>query len=249
MANELINVVTPVGELHFVNIAGQGKKNYNEDGYEYTATIYLEGEKAKALRNKLDAVLSSPPKGKTLKGKGYKELLVDEEGNLYSPDKAGKVYKKVYKKVDEETVDEETVDEEKVDITAKCKPSGIWAFAFKTGTTFPEDKDGNVKTKVINVYNCAKPPQKVRLGERKVGNGSKGAISGKMRMYERAKEYGISLFLSAIQLTNFKEYEGDAGFEEQEGDFYGVDEDGASFEAAEESAVEAPTEAKAKPKL
>ena len=230
MANELINVVTPVGELHFVNIAGQGKKNYNEDGYEYAATIYLEGEKAKALRDKLDAVLSSPPKGKTLKGKGYKELLVDEEGNLYSPDKAGKVYKKV--------------DEEKVDITAKCKPSGIWAFAFKTGVTFADGKP-----KVVNVYNCAKPPQKVRIGERKVGNGSKGAISGKMRMYEQAKEYGISLFLSAIQLTNFKEYEGDAGFEEQEGDFYGVDEDGAGFEAAEESAAEAPTEAKAKPKL
>lgn len=211
MAKDLVNVVTPVGELHWVNISGQGKENFNEDGYEYVATVHLEGDKAKDLKAKIDALIANPPEGKKLKSTGYRELLRNEDGELFTP----------------------TADNKEGEKT------GIYAFTFRTGTTY---EDG--KTKVVSVYNCAKPPQKVKLGDKRIGNGSKGAISGKMRMFERGKEYGVSLFLHAIQLTNFKEYEDGAGFEEQEGDFYDVGE-GEGFANDE---AETPTETKETPK-
>lgn len=224
----LVNVVTPIGELHWVNISGQGKQNFNKDGHEYVATLYLEGEPAEELKGKIDAVVANPPAGAELKSPGYKELMADKDGKLYAPNKNGKVVVKV--------------DGEKKDITKECKKSGIWAFTFRTGVEF---KDG--KPKVINVFNCAKPPQKVNLGERRIGNGTRGAISGRLRMYENGGDYGVSLFLHAVQITNFKEFEGGAGFEEQEGDFYGFD-DGDSFEApSEEGATTSST--KAKPRL
>ena len=215
MAKDLINVVTPVGELHWVNISGQGKQNYNKDGYEYVATLYLKGAEADELKKKIDAVIAKPPAGCELKSKGYKELLEDKEGNLHYPNKNDKVVIK-------------NAAGEKEDITKQCKASGTWAFVFRTGVAF---QDG--KRKIVNVFNCAKPPQKVNMGEKKIGNGTKGAISGRMRMYERGSEYGVSLFLHAVQIVSLKDFDGGAGFGEQEGDFYGVD-DGAGFEAPQD---------------
>lgn len=226
--NDLVPVVTPVGELHWVNISGQGKENYNEDGYNYVATVHLEGDKAKVLRDKIEEVLGEVPKGKTVKSRGYRELMKDKEGNLHTPNKDGEII----------------VDGE--NITDDCEASGIFAFTFTTGTTFADGK-----TKVVSVYNAgskAGKPQKVNLGERKIGNGSEGAISGKMRRFERGKDIGVSLFLHAVQLTKFNEYEGDAGFDVQEGDFEGVDD--AGFESGGDTAEEVPAKKeKAKPKL
>ena len=153
--------------------------------------------------------------------------MKDGEGNLYSPNKDDKVFKKV--------------DGESVDITKECSPSGVWAFTFRTGTTFPDGK-----TKQVNVFNNAK--RKVNMGERKIGNGTTGAISGKMRMFERGKEWGVSLFLSNIQIVKFVPYEGDAGFEEQDGDFDG-NFDGDSFEEPAEAPKEEAKTEKSKPRL
>ncbi|NCB95301.1 MAG: hypothetical protein EOM35_02355 [Negativicutes bacterium] len=221
--SELVPIVTPVGELHYVHISGQGKLNYNEDGYNYVATLYLEGEKAQKVITQLEEVLGDVPKGKNVKSKGYRELLKDADGT-YEPTS-------------------NTTERD-----AKAVETGIYAFRFSTSTTFADGKQ-----KKISVYNSANPPSRINLGERKIGNGSKGAISGKLQRYEKGKDVGVSLFLNAVQLVEFIEYVGDAGFEGQEGGFIG---DGEGFDpSVSEASVEetSPTtntgKQKAKPKL
>jgi hypothetical protein len=221
--SDLIGVVTPVGELHYVQISGQGKLNYNEDGYVYVATVNLTGDAAEELKSKIDAVIGDVPKGKNLKSKGYRELMKDADG-LYTP----------------------TANTKERD--ADAEPSGITAFTFSTSTSF---SDG--KPKKISVYNSANPPSRINLGDKKIGNGSKGAISGKMQRYEKGKDVGISLFLNAVQLVDFKEYVDDAGFEAQDGGFTGEGESfnpsTAESEVSTESKAEATAKPKSKPKL
>ena len=222
--SDLTPIVTPIGELQYVHISGQGKQNYNEDGYNYVATIYLTGKDAEDLIAKLETVLGEVPKGKNLKSKGYRELLKDEEG-MYEP-----------------TANTKERDE-------GAEKTGIYAFRFSTNTTFADGKQ-----KKISVYNSANPPTRINLGDRKIGNGSKGAISGKLQKYEKGKDVGLSLFLNAVQLVDFKEYVDDAGFEGQEGGFIG-DTDSFNPSTAETSVEEASpakateTKQKAKPKL
>lgn len=215
--SELKPVVTPVGELFYVNISGQGKQNYNEDGYNYVATVHLSGKPAEKLKQEIEEVLGPVPAGKTVKSRGYRELYKDKEGKLFTPTSNRKV------------TDEDT----KTDLTA---------FTFSTSTTFADGKP-----KKINVFN--KNQGKVELGDRKIGNGSRGAISGKMKQFVKGKEMGVSLFLNAVQITQFIPYEGDAGFEAQdEGDFEGFDDADENFQNSA-AAEPAPAKEKAKPKL
>lgn len=199
MANDLIKVVTPVGSLHWVNISGQGKENYNEDGYVYVATVHLSGKPAEDLIAKIEEVLGDPGK-LTVKSKGYRELLEDEDGKLFTP-------------------------------TAKNsegKATGIYAFTFSTGTTFTDGKP-----KSINIYDTN--GVKTSIGDKRIGNGSIGAISGNMKKFVRgpakAQETGVSLFLNAIQLVKFVEYSDDGGFEAQDGDFTGNTDEETGFKA------------------
>jgi hypothetical protein len=215
--NDLVNVVTPVGELFYVNISGQGKENYDEDGYEYTASIRLTGEKAQKLIADIDEVVQKMPKGETLKSCGYKELVKDKEGNLRSPSLRKP-------KTDEETL------------------SGIFEFSFKTNTTY-----GDGKAKKIGVRNANAEP--VSLGDKRVGNGTIGAISGKMRGKSYKEEYSVTLYLNAIQIAKFVEYVGDDGFDEVEGDFQGVEDEETGFVGQPETNGEAEAPAKVKPKL
>lgn len=218
MAKDLVKVVTPTGDLWYVNITGQGKQNYNEDGYEYVATVQLTEEASKNLREKIAEILGEVPKGKTIKSVGHRELMKDEQG-LYTPTSSTK------------------------ERDAKAEKSGIFAFTFKTGAVF---EDG--RPKKVAVYNAA--AQKVNMGDRLIGNGSKGSISGNMQRFERGKEVGVSLFLNAVQLTEYVPYNGDAGFEAQEGGFTAPDdaETGFTGEAAAKAADE-PAKPSVKPRL
>lgn len=215
--SDLIKIATPVGELHYVNISGQGKENYNEDGYEYVATVYLDKTKPEVVEfiAKIEELKLSGPKDKTLQTSGYFDLFKDEEGKLFAH------------------TDEKDGGE----------PTNLIGARFKTKTTFTDGKQ-----KKIAVYNVKR--KVVDLGERRVGNGTIGAISGAMQLYVNGKKWGISLFLNSIQITKFIEYVGDAGFEEQEGDFEGFDE-GGDFEVKSSPSVKAEDKpaAKTKPKL
>lgn len=212
--SELVKVVTPVGELFYVNISGQGKQNYNEDGYEYVASIRLTGEKAEKLIGEINEVAKTMPAGLNLKSKGYRELVQDASGNLRSPTNA-----------------KPKTDEEKL--------SGVFEFLFKTNATYADGK-----AKKINVYN--KNAKIVDIGDSKIGNGSKGAISGKMQGSVYKKDFSVSLYLNSVQLTEFHEYVGDAGFDAQEGDFDGVVDKESGFTGQAEAE---PSKEKVKPKL
>lgn len=225
-----VKVVTPVGELHWCNISGTGKKNYNEDGFVYTATIFLKGEAAEKLQAEIDAVLGDVPKNKKLKSKGYRDVYKNPEGKYFV-----------------ETGNREATEDD--------TPTDLVAFQFTTNTTLPDGRQSK-----IDVYNSGKKteanpsgkPQKINLGSRGIGNGSLGAISGVLKKNDTAKDVSISLFLKAIQLTKYIEYSGDAGFDAQEdGEFDGVESDGTEeFSSPEKEEDKAePKKSKARPKI
>lgn len=225
MSNELIKVVTPPGKLKYVNIYGKGKENYNKDGYEFVASIDLEGEAAQKVIKLINTTLGEVDEDKLfIKSLGYRELLEDKEG-VYCP----------------------TKKTSKRDKTAK--PTGIFRFAFSTKTTY---KEGEAKK--IAIYDSSKPkPKKINLGDKKIGNDSIGCISGAAGKWQRNDEVGVSLYLNAIQLVKFIEYEGDAGFEAHEDGY--VDSNTSQFEEdtssdeTTENIDEVVEEDPAKPKL
>lgn len=214
--NPLVKVVTPIGELHYVQIEGQGKEKYDkEKGYEYVATLYLSSERSEPLRKQMDEVVGEIKKGESLKSKGYRQLMKDKDGKIFTPTNKNK----------ERQEDAELID--------------MYGFTFKTSTVYKDGKDGPTKPKVIGVYDSGNKtlgikPKKISLQGKKIGNGSEGAISGTLQRSVYKGEVSCSLYLNSIQLTKFIEYDGDAGFEAQDGEFEGSspdDNDSGDFSA------------------
>ena len=101
----------------------------------------------------------------------------------------------------------------------KVLEDGKIKFTFKTDTTYPKSGDA----KVITVYNAK--AQRINF-TKMIGNGSEGRVVGMAAVYDAGvAARGVTLYLDAIQLTKFIEYQGrDAGFEADE------DEDGYTGE-------------------
>ena len=101
--------------------------------------------------------------------------------------------------------------------------TGRISFNFWTGTVFP---DGSAK--IVKVFNAK--GAEVALGNKKIGNGSRGRIKGAMGVYDNGPgAIGVTLYLNGIQLTKFIEFTGGVSFDEVEDgdeDFEGFDEDG-----------------------
>lgn len=72
------------------------------------------------------------------------------------------------------------------------------AFQFKTNSFFPDGKPNNVK-----VYNAK--GQEVQMGETIIGNGSIGVVHGSMGGYTYTGSYGVSLYLTAVQVAKLVE--------------------------------------------
>ncbi len=114
-------------------------------------------------------------------------------------------------------------------------PVGKVTVQYKTGTTWPDGK-----AKIVKIYNSKN--KVVSIGDAKIGNGSKGCISGSMGIYinkspqGKILDAGVTLYLDAIQLHKYVEFVGggDAGFaaSDDEDGFTGVDED-EGFEGEE----------------
>ena len=108
--------------------------------------------------------------------------------------------------------------------------TGFFLVNFWTGTVYPDGSD-----KVIKTYNSK--GAEVALGARKIGNDSRGAISGAMDIYANGPNVGVTLYLNAVQLTKFVEYDGGAGFsavEDDEDGWTGDDLNEDGFEAADD---------------
>lgn len=122
--------------------------------------------------------------------------------------------------------------------------TGLIGFTFKTGVVFP---DGSKK--VIDTYN--KSRAKVSLGTKRIGNGSRGALSGQMGIYDQPGNAGVTLYLNAVQIIDFVEYNIDPGFAAvEDGSFEAIEGDDSGFTAvAEDHPKAAEAEAPAKPRL
>lgn len=94
--------------------------------------------------------------------------------------------------------------------------TGEVSLCFKTNVKFPDGTENVVK--VLNPKG-----QEINLGDRKIGNGSRGVIHGEAAYYDAQGTKGITLYLKAIQLTKFVEYQQNVDAEdlsaEGEGDF------------------------------
>lgn len=213
MAKAIENVTTPVGNLEWVFITGEGKEDL-QGNPTYTVSLVLEGDQAKVLEEQInDFWEANRPKGiSEPKSLGfYAHTAKDAEG-------------------------------EKVE-------TGKTAFVFKTGTTFP-----NGNPKVIKVFNAK--GAEVSLGDKKIGNESRGRVQGAMGIYEvqqkgRTLQAGVTLYLNGLQLTKFVEFVGGASFDAIEDEdagedsFEGFGEMGAVLdEKAPEAEKEATTEKK-----
>ena len=102
-------------------------------------------------------------------------------------------------------------------ITWKKAKTGNTVFQFKTGTKF---KDG--APKIIKTFNSK--GAEVALGDKKIGNGSRGRIQGSMGIYEvKSKQgatmgAGVTLYLDGIQISKFVQWVGGPQFDAIEGE-------------------------------
>lgn len=118
-------------------------------------------------------------------------------------------------------------------------PTGLVIFNFWTGANWPDGKD-----RIIDIYNSKSA--KISLGGKKIGNGSQGAVSFTMAIYENGAgpkaNRGVTLYLNAIQLTKFIEYSQSAGFKTQDDKdgFTGVESDTFEGTATEDTAQPRP---------
>lgn len=102
-------------------------------------------------------------------------------------------------------------------------PKGkIWLQA-KTSVEFEDKRTGEVKQTVINIYDSQGNKTKLPDGVG-IGKGSTGIIIGTIKMWERRKEYGASLYLSGLQIGDFVPYEFEDVPEAMEGSFKGFND-------------------------
>lgn len=86
------------------------------------------------------------------------------------------------------------------------KETGKTVIRFKTSTSYP-----NGDPKVIKIFNSK--GNEVSLQGKRIGNGSRGRVTGAMDIYNVSKiNQGVTFYLNGIQLSKFVEYTGGVNF-------------------------------------
>lgn len=181
--NAQLRIKTAVGVLAWVSIHPPGKAKYeaeNEDDREYTADIILEGTNAKAL---IDTLLG----------------MVLENGK---PRKGMKLASMPYRIIE----DEEKFTGPRLTDNWEYQEGKKYSFHFKTNTTFVVD--GEQHKKAIKLWDGFAKEKSLDDTD-PIGNGSTGRIKGLARVYERARETGVSLYLNELQCIEHKPYSDD----------------------------------------
>ena len=187
------NVVTPVGDLTWVFITDEGKKDLNgNDRYSANVEFHKDSEEFKTIEGKIEAFWeANKPKGAKQKSNGIKVVQEKQADDSY-------------------------------------EDTDMRSVSFWTGKTY------NAKG------------SEVALGGKKIGNGSRGAISGAMAIYDQsAAARGVTLYLNAIQITKFDEFKGGgANFADT-----GVEDGFTGFEDEADGFSAQPDDGAAKPRL
>lgn len=225
MAKPTLKLNTPVSDLNWVFITGDGKEDLNGNP-KYSASVYFDAEDdVKAFEEQVMEFWKEhkPKSARKPKAIGiYRECeVVGEDGKLTA--------KSITQPID--------VDE--------FKPTGRIIITAKTGTTWPDGKPVVVKT-----YNAK--GAEVALGDRVIGPGSRGRLGVTLGIYENGANVGVSIYLNSIQITKFVELQSDAGFDAVDEDGWTGDdlnEDGIGAVAAEAPAHNPDSEDKPKAKV
>lgn len=195
----MIKTNTPVGELAWIFINGNPKKDLN-DNERYSAAVYLDedADETKAFIAKIEDFWkeNKPKAARKAKSIGVyyevKDLVKSaEEGS----DKFSQISVT------------QPMDEKEFEKTGRVIINA-W-----TGTTWPDGK-----AKVVKLYNAK--GAEVSIGDRKIGNESRGRLGIAGSVYENGANIGVSLYLNSIQISKFVEYTG------SDADFGELDEDG-----------------------
>lgn len=111
-------------------------------------------------------------------------------------------------------------------------PKGkVWLIA-KAKTKW-EDNDGDEQDTKISIYDTT--GQKCDLPEGEgIGKGSEGSIFGKIVLWDRDDEYGATLWLSGIQITEYIPYVFEEAPEVKKGSFKGFDNKKSDLEKQED---------------
>ena len=181
-------IATPVGELRWVFIVGEGRdQSEANDGSKMqkmaSLVLHKDSPECKKLMADIDVV--------------WKEYKAANPTKI----KAATVPKSLgYKLIKDPDTDEET-DE--------------MIFAFKTNSKYPDGKPNNITVysaggkKLVNGSKYIIDGIDYDPAETFIGNGSTGILHGEAAGYEYAKSYGVSLYLKAVQLGSLAEGGGD----------------------------------------
>jgi len=214
MANAIEKIKSPKGTFEWVTISGEGKENLSGK-MKYLANLVIDPQNVpahQAIIDKIDAFWEEN------KPKGFKRKPKSTGYYFHDP------------VLDDDG--EPTYDDEGKKVFDK---KGKMHLTFSTDTTFPSGDD-----KVVKVYNAK--ANVISLGDKSIGNGSEGYISGAMGIYTSQKngkilDAGVTLYLNGLQLIKFVEFTGsDDGFESEDDGFTGIENDD-NFEAESEPKV------------
>lgn len=216
--SDTIVLNTPIGDLEWVTIDGAGKDDMNGVPH-FWATLVLDP----------DGVDENTSEARKKEHSEFKSML-----EKYWDDNKPKGNYEIKGGIKPHKVPTGEKDEDGDNI---YEETGKYQIVVKTKTQF-EDKQGNIVDKKIKIFNAK--GAEVSLGDKKIGNGSKGRIGLAMRVFTAGKgkaisAAGLSFYLNKIQLSKFVEYTGD-GFDaldeslEEGEDFEGIGEMGAVLE-------------------
>lgn len=169
---------TPLCELRYVNIVGQGKLRFDPtnkfdknkaEAYEYTASVVLSKEQADAITAEFKEFWNeNKPKGLT---KQKYELVKAEMKDTGKKDEDGDAIK---------------------------EPTGFYILQAKTTTEWPSGDKNTIKIMRGN-------GNPLNLGDKQIGDGSTGVIHGQLGVNDFAGNEGLNFFLSGVQLKSYKE--------------------------------------------
>lgn len=181
MAKAKMTFKTPLAELRYANISGQGKLRYDpqnlldkEDptSYEYTITAILSKEQADEINSRFKKFwMENRPQGVT---KMKYDLIKPEMKDTGRKDEDGDPIK---------------------------EPTGKFTLQAKTRTVWPDGSPNTIKTLRAN-------GNPINLGDKRIGDGSIGVIHGSIGINSFGGNEGLLFYLSGVQLKKFVEYTG-----------------------------------------
>ena len=190
-----ITTESPIGNLMYVMVTGQGKENYEGDGYEFQVCVDVPEGEAQAYVDEIEDHIedNAPTNAKRALNKQGEEI-------------------KPYAYADED----DTIEAGMVRFTFKTKTE----FEDKKTGEMKQTKVGILDSDGNNV----KLPEGKFVGNGSTGRGI-GTLVSWNRGNRKQTEYGGSLYLNKVQIKDFIPYEGETVEAIEGGSFKGFDND------------------------